>query len=42
MKVNEMQNSKFENFMMLSLDDVMKISKMAKILYILDDVIASE
>ena len=40
MKVNELQNSKFENLMTSSLDDVIKIAKMTKILYILDDVIA--
>ena len=40
MKVNELQNSKFENLMTSSLDDVIKIAKMTKILYIRDDVIA--
>ena len=40
MKVNELQNSKSENLMTSSLDDVIKIAKMTKILYILDDVIA--
>ena len=40
MKVNKLQNSNLGNFMTSSLDDVIKIAKMAKILYILDNVIA--
>ena len=32
--------AKFENVMTSSLDDVIKIAKMTKILYILDDAIA--
>ena len=36
----ELQNSKFEKLMTSSLDDVIKIAKMTKIIYILDDVIA--
>ena len=40
MKVNELQNSKFENLMTLSFDDVIKMAKTIRPLYILDDVIA--
>ena len=39
MKVDELQNSKFENLMTSILDDVIKTAKMTKIPYIPDDVI---
>ena len=40
MKVNELQNSNFENLMKSLLDGVIKIAKMKKISYILYDVSA--
>ena len=40
MKVNKLHDSNIENCMMSSYDDVIKIVEMAKIIHIVDDVIA--